>query len=206
MINKQEIYKWWSLFHQDGGITEVRILGRKSYSGYYKNVEKLITDIEPYDNDPDEQIYFILNVINPSCYGRPQSERLIMSPKNTTTDNDIIGRTFIMVDLDPKRSAGVSSTNEELEYAHLKAVDVYRFLQEHGFSEPIIAISGNGYHLNIPCRIGVSEESDAIIKKFGQALAMLFDDEHVDVDLKVHNKARLCKVYGTTASKGANIP
>lgn len=206
MINKQEIYKWWSLFHQEGGITEVRILGRKSYSGYYKNVEKLISDIEPYDNDPDEQIYFILNVINPSCYGRPQSERLLMSPKNTTTDNDIIGRTFIMIDLDPKRAAGVSSTNEELEYAHLKAVDVYKFLKEQGFSEPIIAISGNGYHLNIPCRIGVSDESDATIKRFGQALAMLFDDEHIDVDLKVHNKARLCKVYGTTASKGANIP
>lgn len=206
MIDREQIYKWWSLFHEEGDITEVRVLGRRNYSGYYKDIEKLINDIEPFDNDSDEQIYFILNVINVACYGRPQSERLVMSPKNSTVDNDIIGRRWVMVDLDPKRPAGTNSSNDELQKAHLKAVEVYKFLKSNGFSEPVIAISGNGYHVNIPCRIGISEENDLIIKRFGLALSMMFDDEFIEVDQKVHNRARLCKVYGTTSKKGANNP
>ena len=206
MIDREQIYKWWSLFHEEGDITEVRVLGRRNYSGYYKDIEKLINDIEPFDNDSDEQIYFILNVINVACYGRPQSERLVMSPKNSTVDNDIIGRRWVMVDLDPKRPAGTNSSNDELQKAHLKAVEVYKFLKSNGFSEPVIAISGNGYHVNIPCRIGISEENDLIIKRFGLALSMMFDDEFIEVDQKVHNRARLCKVYGTVSKKGANNP
>lgn len=206
MIDREQIYKWWSLFHEEGDITEVRVLGRRNYSGYYKDIEKLINDIEPFDNDSDEQIYFILNVINVACYGRPQSERLVMSPKNSTVDNDIVGRRWVMVDLDPKRPAGTNSSNDELQKAHLKAVEVYKFLKSNGFSEPVIAISGNGYHVNIPCRIGISEENDLIIKRFGLALSMMFDDEFIEVDQKVHNRARLCKVYGTTSKKGANNP
>ena len=206
MIDREQIYKWWSLFHEEGDITEVRVLGRRNYSGYYKDIEKLINDIAPFDNDSDEQIYFILNVINVACYGRPQSERLVMSPKNSTVDNDIIGRRWVMVDLDPKRPAGTNSSNDELQKAHLKAVEVYKFLKSNGFSEPVIAISGNGYHVNIPCRIGISEENDLIIKRFGLALSMMFDDEFIEVDQKVHNRARLCKVYGTVSKKGANNP
>lgn len=204
MLDRKQIYTWWKLFHEDNSVTEVRVIGRKTFSGYYKDIEKLIHDIEPYDNDPEEQIYFILNVINEACYGRPQSERLVMSPKNSTVDSDIVGRRWIMIDLDPKRPTGTNSSNEEFERAHLKAVEVYKFLKKHGFSEPVIAVSGNGYHVNIPCRIGVSDKTDLIIKRFGLALSMMFDDEYVEVDKKVHNRARLCKVYGTTAKKGAN--
>lgn len=206
MIDRQQIYKWWELYHREGEIVEIRVLGRKSYSGYYKDIDKLIQDIEPFDSYDDEQIYFILNVINPACYGRQQNERLVISPKNSTSDDDIVGRRWIMIDLDPKRPAGTNSSKEEFEKAHLKAVEVYRFLKENGFSEPVVAVSGNGYHVNVPCQIGITEENDNIIKRFGQALSMLFDDEFVEVDKKVHNRSRLCKVYGTTAKKGANIP
>lgn len=204
MIDRKQVYTWWSLFHEENEITEVRVLGRRNYSGYYKDVENLIKDIEYYDNEADEQIYFILNVINPACYGRPQSERLVMSPKNSTVDDDIVGRRWIMVDLDPRRPAGTNSSHEELEKAHMKAIEVYKFLKENGFSEPVIAMSGNGYHLNIPCRIKISEENDLIIKRFGLALSMMFDDEYIEVDKKVHNRSRLCKLYGSTAKKGAN--
>jgi len=206
MIDRKQVYLWWSLFHEDGDIAEVRVLGKRNYSGYYKNIEKLINDIEYYDNEADEQIYFILNVINPACYGRPQSERMVLSPKNSTVDDDIVGRRWVMVDLDPKRPSGTNSSKEELEKAHMKAIDVYRFLKDNGFSEPVIAMSGNGYHVNIPCRIGISEENDLTIKRFGLALSMLFDDEYVEVDKKVHNRSRLCKLYGSTSKKGANNP
>ena len=35
---------------------------------------------------------------------------------------------------------------------------------------------------------------------------MLFSDESIDIDVKVGNPARICKLYGTMAKKGTNIP
>lgn len=206
MIDKSEIYKWWKLFKDGKDLVEIRILGKKSFSGYYKDVENLISDIERFDNDPDEQIYYTLNYLNDACYGRAQNERLVMSPKSTTTDNDVIGRKFVLIDLDPKRTSNVNSSNEEFQLARRKAADIYKFLLENGFNEPIVCCSGNGFHINIPCRIGVSTETDNLIKRFLLALSMIFSDDKVEVDEKVFNRARISKLYGTTAKKGANIP
>lgn len=206
MIDKSEIYKWWKLFKDEKDLVEVRILGKKSFSGYYKDIDKLIADIERFDNDPEEQIYFTLNYVNEGCYGRAQHEKLIMSPKSTTTDADIVGRKFVLIDLDPERTSNVNSSDEELYYARKKAADIYNFLLANGFNEPIVCASGNGIHVVIPCRIGVSPETDNLIKRFLLALSMLFSDDKVKVDEKVFNRARISKLYGTTAKKGANIP
>ena len=43
-------------------------------------------------------------------------------------------------------------------------------------------------------------------KKFLQTLDMLFSDEYVKIDTAVFNPARITKVYGTIARKGANTP
>lgn len=204
MIDREQIYKWWSIFHDDGEITEIRSFGGVTFSGYYKDIDNAIRDIEMLESKPDQQIYFVTNAIREDCYGRAQRERLVMKPKNTTNDEEIVGRKWIMIDLDPKRASGVNSSNQELEYAHKKAVEVYKFLRDNGFNEPVICMSGNGYHLMYACRIGVSQETDLLIERFINALAMLFTDEHVDVDKKCKNRARLSKVYGTTAKKGAN--
>lgn len=206
MIDKSEIYKWWKLFKDEKDLVEVRILGKKAFSGYYKSIDKLIADIERFDNDPDEQIYYTLNYVNDGCYGRAQNEKLVVSPKSTTTDGDIIGRKFILIDLDPKRTSNVNSSDTELYLARKKAAEIYKFLLANGFNEPIVCCSGNGFHINVPCRIGVSEETDNLIKRFLLALSMLFSDDKVEVDEKVFNRARISKLYGTTAKKGANIP
>lgn len=206
MIDKSEIYKWWKLFKDEKDLVEIRILGKRSFSGYYKNIDNLIRDVEKFDNDPELQIYYTLNYINEGCYGRAQNEKIAMSPKSTTNDTDIIGRKFVLIDLDPKRTTNVNSSNEELQLARRKAADIYKFLLANGFNEPIVCCSGNGFHINIPCRIGVSEETDNLIKRFLLALSMLFSDDKVEVDEKVFNRARISKLYGTTAKKGANIP
>lgn len=205
MIDKSEIYKWWKLFKDEENLVEIRILGKRSFSGYYKNIDNLIRDVEKFDNDPELQIYYTLNYINDGCYGRAQNEKIVMSPKSTTNDADIIGRKFVLIDLDPKRTSNVNSSEEELQFARRKAAEIYKFLLANGFNEPIVCCSGNGYHLNIPCRIGVSDETDNLIKRFLLALSMLFSDDKVEVDEKVFNRARISKLYGTTAKKGANI-
>ena len=205
MINEETIRKWWDIFVKDNGFTEVRILGRFQYSGYFDNVDSIIQAIKPYADMDDEQMYFVLNKIDSACFGRQQSGKIVKSPKITTNDNDITRRCFVFVDFDPVRKSGTNASNEEFELAHKKAQDVFRFLREKGFGEPIICKSGNGLHLTYKVDFPNDEETTEIIKHFYEYLGSLFSDDKVDIDTKVFNLARLCKLYGTTAKKGANL-
>lgn len=205
MINEDTIRKWWDLFVKENGFTEVRVLGRFQYSGYFSNVEKLIDTIKPYAEMDDEQIYFVLNKIDAACYGRQQSEKMIKSPKITTNDNDIVKRSFVFVDFDPVRKSGTNASNEEFEYAHKRAQQVFVFLRNQGFCEPIICKSGNGLHLVYKVDMPNDSETTETLKRFYEYLASVYTDEKVDIDTKVFNLARLCKLYGTMAKKGANL-
>lgn len=207
MIDKETILRWWEVFKEKGDhLTEIRILdGKRTYSGYFTDVERIVNAIQPFDNSPQAQIYFTLNVINSACSSRAQwNKMLLVNREPTTGDNDIVGRTHVLIDLDPRRPAGVSSSDGELEAAHVKAVAVYRFLLEQGFYEPIICRSGNGYHIVIPCDMPSDEDANATIKKFLQVLSLIFSDDKVEIDEKVFNASRICKLYGVTARKGEN--
>lgn len=206
MIDINEVHKWWDIFVGDGNFTEVRILGKFSYSGYFKSVDRLIEAISPYQDMDDEQFYFVMNRIDDACYGRQQSDKIVKSPKITTNDNDIVRRRWIMVDFDPVRKSGTNSSDEEFNLSLMKAKDVYYFLKERGFSEPVITNSGNGTHLQYQVDLPNDEETTNIIKGFFAYLGHQYSDEKVEVDLKNFNLARLCKLYGTTAKKGANLP
>lgn len=206
MIERTLIQKWWNVFVGEGNFTEVRILGRFTYSGYFKSLDNLINSIEPYTNMDDEQLYFVLNQIDESCYGRQQSERILKSPKITTNDNDIVRRKWVMVDFDPVRKSGTNSSNQEYEYALGKAKEVYYYLQQQGFPDCVICNSGNGVHLQFKVNLPNDDETTEIIKRFFQYLGQKFSDDKVDVDLKNFNLARVCKLYSTIAKKGANLP
>ena len=205
MINKETIQKWWNIFVGDGRFTEVRILGKFTYSGYFKSVDNLVSQIEPYSNMEDEQIYFTLNTIDPACYGRQQSEKIVKSPKITTNDNDIIHRDWVMCDFDPIRKSGTNASEEEFELAHQKAQEVFRFLRDKGFEAPVICKSGNGWHLLYKIDVNVSDEATETIKGFFKYMGMKFSDDRVEFDEKNFNAARVCKLYGTMAKKGANL-
>lgn len=206
MINENTLRQWWHIFKDDGKLVEVRILGKFAYSGYYKNIDKLIEDIKPYEEMPDEQIYFTLNDIDEGCYGRLQCERIVKSPKQTTNDNNIIRRVWVLIDFDPVRVAGINATDEEFELAHKKAQQVFLYLRRAGFNDPVICKSGNGFHLCLKCDMPNTDETRDLISNFLQSISLMFTDEKVDIDEAVFNAARICKLYGTTAKKGANIP
>lgn len=206
MVDIETIEKWWDVFVGYGGFTEVRILGRYQYSGYFRSFDNLVREIEPYTNMDDEQLYFTINEINPDCYGRHQCERIAKSPKTTTTDTDIIKRKSVLIDFDPVRASGVNASDDEFELAHKKAQEVFKYLRHEGFSDPVIAISGNGWHLHYFVEDCMNtNDNTEIIKRFLQSLSKMFSDDKVDIDEKVFNAGRICKLYGTMAKKGANI-
>lgn len=206
MIDKEQLRLWWDTFVGDGNFTEIRIIGRFQYSGYFKDFDNLCAQLEPYTNMDDEQIYFVLNQIDSSCYARPQCEKFLKSVKVSTNDNDIVRRKFLMIDCDAIRKSSTNSSDSEYNAALQKARDIFRFLREQGFDDPIVCTSGNGAHLQIPVDLPNDEETTEIIKRFYKFLGSKFTDNQVDIDQKVYNLARLCKTYSTVAKKGANIP
>lgn len=207
MIDKVELKKTWDLFVGDNGFTEVRILGRFQYSGYFKSFENLCSQLAPYTDMDEEQIYFVMNKISDDCYARPQCEKFVKSPKATTKDDEIVRRRFLLLDFDPIRIPNISSTLEQFELAHKKAQDVYKYLKEEcHFTDMVVAISGSGWHVLVPVDIPCNEETDKIIKDFYAYMGNKFTDDKVEYDVKVYNRARITKLYSTWAKKGANVP
>ena len=209
-IDEQQLRKWWEVFNPSSKLVEIRLLGKNTYSGYFTNIETLIVQLRPlldhnnYQYYGAMQAYFTLNEVNEDLYSREQRDVFVKKPKSTTTDGDIVRRRFVLIDLDPQRSAGISASNEEFEKAHMKCVDVYKYLLANGFKEPIITVSGNGYHCYVPCDMPNDDEHNELIKKFLQSLSNIFGGDDVEVDEKVFNPARIDKLIGTWAKKGAD--
>lgn len=209
-IDESQIRQWWGIFNPESKLVEIRLLGKQTYSGYFRDVDTLINGLRPlldhnnYQYYGAMQAYFTLNEINEDLYSREQHDAFVKKPKSTTTDGDIVRRRMVLIDLDPSRAAGISANDEEFEKAHLKAVDVYRYLMSQGFKEPLITKSGNGWHLYVPCDMPNDETHNELIKRFLQSLSKMFSDGGVEIDEKVFNPARIDKLIGTWAKKGSD--
>lgn len=211
-INEIQIRQWWQLFNPQGKLVEIRLLGKAAYSGYFRDIDTLIAQLRPlldhnnYQYYGAMQAYFTLNEINDALYSREQHDTFVKKPKSTTNDGDITRRRMVLIDLDPSRAAGISASDDEFEKAHLKAVDVFRYLIGAGFKEPIITKSGNGWHVYLPCDMPNDEEHNELVKRFLQSLSKMFSDASVEIDEKVFNPARIDKLIGTWAKKGSDTP
>lgn len=202
-LDETQVYKWFDIMKNNGELVEVRLIGsNKNASGYFTNAKTLIEAVKPYTDT--HNVYFTLNKIDPACYGREQRDKILQKVKNTTADHEIICRDWVLVDLDAKRLSGVCSTKEEAIKAHEKGQEVYKFLMDNGFYEPIVVFSSSGIHLYLRCALLNNEENTKLVKRFLNALSMLFSDEHVDCDTSVFNAARISRLPGSYSCKGAN--
>lgn len=202
-LDEQQIYQFFDLFKGNKELTEIRLIGtNKTASGYFTDAKTMIDAIRPYSESFN--VYFTINRVNPACYGREQKDKIVQRPKNTTNDSEIIGRDWVLVDLDAKRLSGVCSTNEEAIKAHKKGQEVYKFLMDNGFYEPVVIFSSSGIHLYLKCALINNDENTKLVKRFLEALSMLFSDEFVDVDTSVFNAARISRLPGSFSCKGAS--
>lgn len=197
------LVNWLKALHDADEIIEIRSIDPKPViSGYFRadspNIQKELARYE------GRTFYQTLNPVKQACYSRTQHEQLMPSPKETSSDNDIIGYKWILVDADPVRPSGVSATNAEKTAARAVATNVKAKLSTLGFCEPIVADSGNGYHLLY--RIQANRQDKDAIASFLQVLDMWFSTEEAKIDTAVYNMARITKLYGTMTHKGASTP
>ena len=203
-----DIKKTLELFQSDDGIIEIRMLNAGKYktiSGYYDSVDKAIHDISTWDSVKEIQsVYATINPVRPALLARA-ANRTKNWAINTTKDSDITTRRFMLIDCDPARPAGISSTDKEKELALTTINNIGVYLAAADWSEPVKADSGNGYHLLYKIDLPNDTTSGDNISKCLAVLGGMFGSDAVHVDKTVFNAARISKIYGTMARKGDSI-
>lgn len=208
-MNVEMIKRALSIFQPENGLFEIRLFNPMNktdiYSGIFRDIDVAINQILHFDEKYN--IYFTFNQLKDAVDGLPQFNKMIKGSPSIK-DADIKYRRWILVDLDPIRADDVkdiASSDEEKEYARQKALEVRKYLRECGFKSPVVCMSGNGYHLMY--KVDNTEntpENTSIISNFLKFLSSKYTDEHIDVDMKVFNPARITKLYGTYSRKGGN--
>ena len=194
------------LFVAPGGIGEVRVIGSgKSQFGFFFRHDEIDTaalHAATY-NKKAKGVYVVMNRISTELADRPR----LCKQFKLTTDENIAHRRNLMIDFDPssaERGANDSATDAEKEAARKRMEEVFEWLRDLGFPEPIFADSGNGFHMLFALDLPNDEESHRLISNFLLALSKRFGDDQVTVDISVHNASRITKLYGTVAKKGQN--
>lgn len=208
-MDLNELYKWRDIFLTDGKLVELRVLtsgGKQTFSGYFYDIDVAVPMLQQLEQDPRHNFYFTVNEPKQACSSRVQFNSFQLNPK-TTEKVDIAHRWWIPIDLDCERPADVASSNEEKEFAHRKAVQVYNFFKEIGWPEPVVNDSSSGYHLYIPCDLDnekAGDRSEVAVKGFLAALQTMFGDEYVKVDQKPCDSCRIMRLPGFYGRKGLN--
>jgi len=151
-------------------------------------------------------VYITLNPTNKALLSRA-NERLVAGV-GRTKDTEISHIRNLLIDIDPIRPEGISSTDAEHEAA-LEMVQIIRSdLENQAWPDPLIGDSGNGAHLVYPLDLLPGEENTALLEGVLAGLARRYADQlalrKIELDQVVFNAARLTKLYGTWARKGDN--
>lgn len=203
-MNEYTLRLWYDVFKDNQDLVEIRILdptNKRSYSGYFTDIETILREIKPYEYC---NIYFTLNIINPACYSREQHDRISTRPKSTTSDSEIIARKWCLIDIDCEKPADTNSSDAEKELAKQVVNNVYKFLRDEGFEQPVVCDSANGFHLLYKQAMKSTEENTETMKNFLKVLDMYFSTDKVKIDTSTYNPSRVCKAYGVISRKGAN--
>lgn len=196
------------LFLPDNGLTEVRCLKvpkKGTISGYFDKESAFLGAARQLSGQ-GIGVYVTLNEPAPVLLLRRRNRLEPYVHDTCTKDEEIVRRRWLLVDCDPVRPTGISSSREEIEMSVLRARDIREFLRGHQFPEPVLASSGNGVHLLYPFAV---PNSEAVLRANEDLLRYLearFGDEQVSIDRSTFNAGRLVRLYGTLVKKGDDSP
>lgn len=208
LVDHTEVRKAWVLTFEPDQVVEVRVMDGTTRDnrypstlyGFFNDVEKAIEGLSKLTSFSN--VYCPLHPTNPRLLARA-ANRLKRAEKGRpgcSTASDITQRRWLLVDCDPIRPAGISSSDVEHQAALTRATEIRDYLIKEGCPTPILADSGNGAHLLCPHPAPVEDEG--YTRQFLASLAAEFNDSLVSIDQSVFDPPRLRKLYGTLACKG----
>ncbi len=207
---------FWNAVGRPGEVHEVRMPKTRRggphkffrvVSGYFDDVDAFVSALSQISGEDTEGVYLSMNPVNRALLARAKN-RLKDNAGETTADSDVLHCTTLLIDIDPVRPAGISSTDEERDaaLATRDAILVY-LVEEEGWPKPLaVTMSGNGGALLFRVDLPNDAAATALVEPVLHALAHLFNTEAVKVDTANANAARLTKIIGTVAAKGDNLP
>jgi hypothetical protein len=198
-----EILRAARLLMAPGAVHELRVpqAGRLgTISGYFDNPEALACAATRLDG-LHPGIYITLNPCRPELLAR-SCNRIQPHAHVTTSDHDIARRRWLFIDCDPRRPAGISSSDREHSRAIATACGIWDDLRGPGFPDPVVADSGNGAHLLYLVDLSNSPEATNTVQGILKGVAIRCAPDDIEIDVSVYNAARICKLYGTLVKKG----
>ena len=103
-------------FIKPGEITEIRALSLKgTISGYFDNHDAFSEAVRTLDGQSYGGIYFTPQVIDPRLLARAFNKMKPGIP--ATSDNNVLFYRWLLIDVDPARPSGISSSDTELQEA-----------------------------------------------------------------------------------------
>lgn len=188
----------------EGALVEVRAIGvpvrggRVIWSGYFTDYDLAAKAAADCDAAKAEGIYCTLNTIHPGLIARSPNILRTYRDLKTTTDKEVLEHRWLLIDVDPTRPAGISSTAGELMTAKSVRDEIAHWVMEELPEYRLIkACSGNGFHLLLKANLPASEQEEIL-----EAVDSIFGNEYVKIDKSVTKPAQLTKLYGTWARKG----
>ena len=211
MTDANEITHALRLWFQAGDVFEVRVLDAVSADYRREHIESGYFDYEHISAVPEalkrllsfRGVYVTVNPVNPDLPARAVNRLRPAGRNPTTADTDIVRRRWLLIDCDPRRASGVSSSNAEHESALAKAREIRNGLSSLGWADPIMTDSGNGAQLMY--RIDLPPSDGELVRRVSGEIAKA-SSEQVAIDTSVHNPARIWRLPGTMNCKGDSIP
>ena len=211
MTDANEITHALRLWFQAGDVFEVRVLDAVSADYRREHIESGYFDYEHISAVPKalkrllsfRGVYVTVNPVNPDLLARAVNRLRPAGRNPTTADTDIVRRRWLLIDCDPRRASGVSSSNSEHESALAKAREIRDGLSSLGWPKPVLTDSGNGaqlmYRIDLP-----ADDGELVPRVIGEIAKA--SSEQVAIDTSVHNPARIWRLPGTMNCKGDSIP
>lgn len=200
----------WSSIVQPGDVHEIRIpkpkdpvSGRRRFygtqAGWFDDVEAVVNAVAGISGADCEAVYLTVNPTLPDLIAR--SANRLTKAAGATSDAEIVTLRYLYLDLDAKRPAGISATDDEKAEALRQRDALVAYLEDvHGWPKPfMVGDSGNGGSLLYRLK---DVTDTGLLPRVLTALAVLFPA----LDVSTGNPARLMKLPGTVAAKGDEVP
>lgn len=161
---RDEILRALDFFHPEKTVFELIAFGVKEskcslwdgwvaqggkVAGWFMDHEKAADMALTLDREVSpEGIYITANPCKEALLAR--ADHRLISVKFRTADSDIHHYSSFLIDIDPKRPSGISSTDKEHGLAIQTANRIKDDLAKQGWPEPLVGDSGNGAYLVYP--------------------------------------------------------
>ena len=206
-IEKPELERALYLFFKPGDVFEIRVLDAVSRaysrphieSGYfdYDHISAVAGAIAHISSA--KGVYVTVNPVKPELLNRAVNRVRPAGREPTTADGDIVCRRWLLIDCDAVRASGIPSSDEEHRAAYEKAIEIKEGFASMGWTDPLVTDSGNGaqlmYRVDLPTADGNLVHS--VLKSVSAV-----SSPQVDIDITVHNPARIWRLPGTLNCKG----